>query len=46
MALMLGNGPFGPQSTGTFNFEVTAPRNHPLYLEDSPKRVRTSSSGK
>ena len=45
MALMLGNGPFGPQSTGTFNFEVTAPRNHPLYLEDSPRRVRAVFGG-
>lgn len=45
MALMLGNGPFGPQSAGTFNFEVTAPRNHALYLEDSPKRVRAVFGG-
>jgi uncharacterized protein (DUF427 family) len=40
MALTLGTGPFGEQSTGEFNFEVTAPQNHPLYLEDSPRRVR------
>lgn len=25
MTLTIGTGPFGDQSTGTFNFEVTAP---------------------
>ncbi|MEJ7870770.1 MAG: DUF427 domain-containing protein [Rubrobacteraceae bacterium] len=45
MALTLGSGPFGKQSTGKFNFEVTAPRGHILYLEDSPKRVRAVFNG-
>ena len=45
MALTLGKGPFGEQSTGTFNFEVTAPRGHTLYFEDSPKRVRAVFNG-
>ncbi|QIN81307.1 DUF427 domain-containing protein [Rubrobacter tropicus] len=45
MTLTIGTGPFGDQSTGTFNFEVTAPRNHPLYLEDSPRRVRVVFAG-
>ena len=40
MALTLGNGPFGKGSTGSFNFEVTAPEGHVLYLEDTEKRVR------
>ena len=45
MALTLGSGPFGKQSTGTFNFEVEAPRGHALYFEDSPKRVRAVFNG-
>lgn len=45
MALTLGSGPFGEQSTGEFNFEVAAPRGHALYLEDSPKRVRAVFNG-
>ncbi len=45
MTLTLGSGPFGKQSTGKFNFEVTAPRGHTLYLEDSPKRVRAVFNG-
>ncbi len=45
MALTLGSGPFGEQSTGKFNFEVTPPRGHALYLEDSPKRVRAVFNG-
>ncbi len=45
MTLTLGSGPFGKQSTGKFNFEVTAPRGHTLYLEDSPKRVRAIFNG-
>jgi uncharacterized protein (DUF427 family) len=40
MTLTIGTGPFGDQSTGTFNFDVRAPRDHALYLEESPKRVR------
>jgi uncharacterized protein (DUF427 family) len=45
MTLTIGTGPFGDQSTGEFNFEVTAPQNHPLYLEDSPRRVRAVFGG-
>jgi uncharacterized protein (DUF427 family) len=45
MALTLGSGPFGKQSTGKFNFEVTAPRGHTLYLKDSPKRIRAIFNG-
>ena len=45
MALTLGNGPFGKGSTGKFNFEVTAPEGHVLYLEDTEKRVRAVFNG-
>ncbi len=45
MALTMGNGPFGPQSAGTFNFDLPAPDSHALYLEDSPRRVRVVFNG-
>lgn len=45
MTLTIGTGPFGDQSTGTFNFEVRPPRDHMLYLEDSPRRVRAVFHG-
>ncbi len=45
MALTVGTGPFGKHSTGTFNFEVAAPKGHALYFEDSPKRVRAVLGG-
>ncbi len=45
MALTIGMGPFGEQSIGTFNFEVKAPGDHALYLEDSPRRVRARFNG-
>jgi uncharacterized protein (DUF427 family) len=45
MTLTIGTGPFGDQSTGTFNFEVRAPRDHALYLEDTPRRVRVVFNG-
>ena len=45
MALTLGKGPFGEESTGRFNFEVTAPEGHVLYLEDTEKRVRAVFNG-
>ena len=45
MALTLGTGPFGEKSAGAFNFEVTAPKEHVLYLEDSPRRVRAVFGG-
>ena len=40
MTLTIGTGPFGDQGDKVFNFEVRAPRDHVLYLEDSPRRVR------
>ena len=45
MTLTIGTGPFGDQSTGTFNFEVRAPRDHAIYLEDTPRRVRVVFGG-
>lgn len=45
MTLTLGTGPFGEGSAGEFNFEVTAPQDHVLYLEDSPRRVRAVFGG-
>jgi hypothetical protein len=45
MTLTIGTGPFGDESTGTFNFDVRAPRDHALYLEESPKRVRVVLDG-
>ena len=40
MTLTIGTGPFGDQGEKTFNFEVRAPRDHVLFFEDSPRRVR------
>lgn len=45
MTLTIGTGPFGESSTGAFNFEVTAPRDHVLYMEESPRRVRAVFNG-
>lgn len=45
MALTVGSGPLSERRAGTFNFEVTAPREHALYLEDSPRRVRVVFGG-
>ena len=45
MALTVGTGPFGKQSSGAFNFEVGAPEGHTLYFEDSPRRVRAILGG-
>jgi uncharacterized protein (DUF427 family) len=45
MTLTIGTGPFGDQGEKTFNFEVRAPRDHVLYLEESPKRVRGMFGG-
>jgi uncharacterized protein (DUF427 family) len=45
MTLTIGTGPFGDQGEKTFNFEVEAPRNHVLYFEDSPRRVRAVFGG-
>jgi hypothetical protein len=40
MTLTIGTGPFGDLGDKKFNFEVQAPRDHVLYFEDSPRRVR------
>ena len=40
MTFTIGTGPFGDQGDKTFYFEVLAPRDHVLYFEDSPRRVR------
>ena len=45
MTLTIGTGPFGDQGEKTFNFEVEAPRDHVLYFEDSPRRVRVILGG-
>jgi uncharacterized protein (DUF427 family) len=45
MTLTIGTGPFGDQGDKTFNFEVRAPRDHILYFEDTPRRVRVMFGG-
>ena len=45
MTLTIGTGPFGDQGEKSFNFEVGPPRDHVLYFEDSPRRVRTVLGG-
>ena len=45
MTLTIGTGPFGDQGDKMFNFEVRAPRDHVLYFEDSPRRVRVMFCG-
>jgi hypothetical protein len=45
MTLTIGTGPFGDQGDKTFNFEVRAPRDHVLYFESSPRRVRVPFAG-
>jgi Domain of unknown function (DUF427) len=45
MTLTIGTGPFGNQSTGTFNFDTGALKPHTLYFEDSPRRVRVIFDG-
>ena len=45
MALTVGTGPFGKHSSGTFNFEVGAPKGHTLYFEDSPLRISAVLGG-
>ena len=40
MGLTMGTGPFGKKPAGTFNFEPDPPKEHALYLEPSPRRVR------
>src|SRR5215213_10411397 len=45
MTLTIGTGPFGDQGDKAFNFEVVAPRDHVLFFEDSPRRVRVMFGG-
>jgi uncharacterized protein (DUF427 family) len=45
MTLTIGTGPFGDQGDRAFNFEVRAPRDHVLFFEDSPRRVRVMFGG-
>ena len=45
MGLTMGTGPFGKKPAGAFNFEPDPPREHALYLEPSPRRVRGVSGG-
>jgi uncharacterized protein (DUF427 family) len=45
MTLTIGTGPFGDQGDKTFNFEVRAPRDHVLFFEGSPRRVRVMFGG-
>ena len=45
MTLTIGTGPFGPQSSGMFNFDTQVLQPHTLYLEDSPRRVRVVFNG-
>jgi uncharacterized protein (DUF427 family) len=45
MTLTIGTGPFGDQGDKMFNFEVHAPRDHVLFFEDSPRRVRVLFGG-
>ncbi len=40
MGLTMGTGPFGKKPAGTFNFQPDPPKQHALYLEPSPRRVR------
>ena len=43
MTLTIGTGPFGDQGDKWFNSE--APKDHLLYFEDSPRRVRVVFNG-
>ena len=45
MSLTIGTGPFGNQSTGTFNFDPAVLQRHTLYFEDTPRRVRVMLGG-
>lgn len=44
MTLTLGNSPFGPTSTGRFNFQRVRPA-HAIYWEDWPRRMRATFEG-
>ena len=45
MSLTVGTGPFGPHNSGAFNFDTGALKEHTLYLQDSPKRIRVVFNG-
>ena len=45
MSLTIGTGPFGPHNSGAFNFDTGALKEHTLYLQESPKRVRATFGG-
>lgn len=45
MSLTVGTGPFGPHNSGTFNFDTRILKEHTLYLQESPKRVRAIFNG-
>jgi uncharacterized protein (DUF427 family) len=45
VTLTIGTGPFGEQSSGTFNFDTGVLSAHTLYFEDSPRRVRVMLGG-
>ena len=40
MSLTVGNGPFGKQPAGRFNFEIEPPPGRLLFWEEAPYRVR------
>jgi uncharacterized protein (DUF427 family) len=45
VTLTIGTGPFGEQSSGTFNFDTGVLQPHTLYFEDSPRRVQVILGG-
>ena len=45
MSLTVGTGPFGPYNSGAFNFDPGVLKEHTLYLQESPKRVRAMFNG-
>lgn len=45
MSLTIGTAPFGERRGGAFNFDTAALRPHTLYVEDSPRRIRTLFNG-
>ena len=44
MGMMTGNGPFGREPAGRFNFDPPPP-GQALYLEPTPKRIRVDDGG-
>lgn len=45
MSLTVGTRPFGSHNSGAFNFDTGALKEHTLYLQQSPKRVRAMFNG-